>query len=96
MNATSGSDGMERLSRIEDKLDKLSEAVVRLARMEERMITLFNRMDKYDSALEKIVGRLDILEKNMAKGSVIGRLFDRAFWIVLGAGVAFIFKQVGQ
>ena len=38
----------ERLMRIEDKLDKLSNAVVTLARMEERMITLFKRMDHYD------------------------------------------------
>ena len=35
----------QRLSRIENKLDKLSEAVVQLARMEERLVTLFNRMN---------------------------------------------------
>jgi len=32
--------------RMEHKIDRLSEAVVQLARMEERMVTLFNRMDK--------------------------------------------------
>ena len=35
-----------RLDRIEEKLDKLSEAVVCLARMEERLITIFNRLEK--------------------------------------------------
>ena len=34
-----------RLDRIEEKLDRLSEAVVGLARMEERLITIFNRLD---------------------------------------------------
>jgi hypothetical protein len=34
-----------RFDRLEEKIDRLSEAVVSLARMEERMITLFNRMD---------------------------------------------------
>ena len=38
----------QRLERIEKKLDTLSDAVVSLARMEERMITLFKRMDNYD------------------------------------------------
>lgn len=38
-----------RLNRIEEKLDKVGEAVVSLARMEERMITLFNRMNTYDN-----------------------------------------------
>ena len=38
----------DRLTRIEDKLDKLSNAVVTLARMEERMITVFKRMDHID------------------------------------------------
>ena len=31
-----------RLDRIEEKLDKLSEAVVCLARMEERLVTIFS------------------------------------------------------
>ena len=31
----------ERLCRMEDKLDKLSEAVVEMARMEERLLKIF-------------------------------------------------------
>ena len=31
----------ERLGRMEDKLDKLSEAVVEIARVEERLLTIF-------------------------------------------------------
>ena len=38
-----------RLDRIEDKLDKLSEAVVCLARMEERLVTIFHRLDKIET-----------------------------------------------
>ena len=36
----------ERLSRMETKLDKLSEAVVEMARMEERLLTIFKRLEK--------------------------------------------------
>ena len=35
----------ERLSRVENKIDKLSEAIVEMARMEERVISAFKRMD---------------------------------------------------
>ena len=41
-------DQTTRLNRIEEKLDKVGEAIISLARMEERMITLFRRMDNYD------------------------------------------------
>ena len=40
-----------RLSRMEEKLDKLSEAVISMARIEERMISVFKRLDRVDEAL---------------------------------------------
>ena len=43
-----------RLDRIEDKLDKLSEAVVCLARMEERLVTIFHRLDKIETRVENV------------------------------------------
>ena len=43
----------EQLSRMETKIDKLSEAVVAMARMEERMITVFKRLDMCDDAWKK-------------------------------------------
>ena len=43
----------ERLSRMETKIDKLSEAVITMARMEERMITVFKRLDMIDDAWKK-------------------------------------------
>ena len=43
----------ERLSRMEDKLDKLSEAVVEMARMEERLLTVFKRLEHMDAAFKK-------------------------------------------
>ena len=43
----------ERLSRMEDKLDKLSEAVVEMASMEERLLTIFKRLEHMDAAFKK-------------------------------------------
>ena len=74
-----------RLSRIEDKLDKLAEAVVSLARMEERMVTIFNRLGKYEEGLEK---RIDEVEENNIKHGATLRFAERVFWVVITAAIS--------
>ena len=44
----------QRLSRMKTKLDKLSEAVVEMARMEERLLTIFKRLEHMDAAFKKV------------------------------------------
>lgn len=85
----------ERLSRIEDKLDKMSEAITLLARMEERMVTLFKRMDKYDENHSKLTDRISAVEKVTVQRGVIYQILDKLFWIVIGAAVAYIVKTSG-
>ena len=46
------SDG--QLSRMEDKLDKPSKAVVKIARMEEHLLTMFKRLGHMDAAFKKV------------------------------------------
>ena len=53
----------ERLSRMEDKLDKLSEAVVEMARMEEPLLTVFKHLEHMDAAFKKYDDRVDEIEK---------------------------------
>ena len=52
-----------RLSRMEEKLDKLSEAVISVARIEERMISVFKRLDRVDEGFNKSDKRMDELEQ---------------------------------
>ena len=52
-----------RLSRIEEKLDKLFEAVISMARIEERMISVFKRLDRVDEGFNKSDKRMDELEQ---------------------------------
>lgn len=86
----------DRLTRIETKLDQLAEAMIAMARMEEKMITLFKRMDKYDENQGKIDTRLQAVEKNNIQTNTFGYLVDKAVWIILGAAAAFLIKQFGQ
>lgn len=85
----------DRLTRIETKLDQLAEAMISMARMEEKMITLFKRMDKYDENQGRIDNRLQAVENATVKTSAFGYIADKAVWIILGAAATFIIKQLG-
>nr|SPS05546.1 conserved protein of unknown function [Candidatus Nitrotoga fabula]SPS06201.1 conserved protein of unknown function [Candidatus Nitrotoga fabula] len=78
-------DSNTRLDRIESKIDGLSEAVVNLARMEERMITLFKRMDSYDSRQNELNEKLVGIEKTLIGRGMFFQIVDKAAWIVIAA-----------
>ena len=80
-----------RLDRIEKKLDKMAEAIVSLARMEERMITLFSRMDRYEEQQENVEQRLTVVEKMSGSNGQALRFVERLFWIVVSGAVATAF-----
>ena len=73
-------DQTTRLNRIEEKLDKVGEAIISLARMEERMITLFRRMDSYDERQTNIEGRVTKVEVSHASGAWV----ERVVWLIVG------------
>lgn len=83
------------LARIESKLDRVENAIVSLARMEERMITLFNRVDGYDQDQRDVQRRVAELERLTLGRGVFFRWLDRGGVAVLGAAVAMAFKQWG-
>lgn len=83
----------ERLARIENKVDNLAEAMVLMARIEERMVTIFKRMDRYDEAQDRIDAKLSGLDKNSNRRSVIENILDRGFWIVVAGAVMWYFRK---
>lgn len=72
--------------RIEAKIDKMSDAIVSMARMEERMITLFKRMDNYDTAQTDITKRVGVVENKIASSAWM----ERFAWIIVGGAVAVV------
>lgn len=81
----------DRLDRIEEKLDKMSEAIICLARMEERMVTVFRRLDTFDDLCKKMDSRMDEYEKqSIARGQKIA-FAERVFWMVLTGAVGLVF-----
>lgn len=85
----------DRLTRIENKLDQLADAMITMARMEEKMITLFRRMDKYDENQGKIDSRLQNVERANVKTGAFGYMADKAFWLVLGVLLTFAVRKFG-
>ena len=85
-----------RLSRIEEKLDKLADAVVILARMEERMLTLFKRIEHYEDRQQKIEDRVSDIEKEDAGKNSIFRAVDKVSWLLIGAALSYVFHYLGK
>ena len=77
----------DRLDRIENKLDKLSEAIVSLARAEEKI----SQMEKFlHQQMEMLVDgqrRLEAVEKNVMSNATTINVINKLFWIVI-AGAA--------
>ena len=83
-----------RLERIEKKLDEMGEAIVALARMEERMVSLFKKMDAYDANQVRTNERIDRLEKVQGVNGQTLRFAERVFWIIISAAVGFMFFKM--
>jgi hypothetical protein len=80
--------------RMEGKLDRVSDAIVSLARMEERMVTLFNRMDQYDDRQTQMGDRVGLIYDrliDLEKSSLKVKAMERVMWIVGTAAVSSLF-----
>ena len=83
-----------RLERIENKLDQMSEAIVALARMEERVITMFRRLDSLDNEQSKHNRRIQLVENKVGANAQGLRFAERAFWVVATAAVGYLFMMI--
>lgn len=84
----------QRLERIEAKLDRVGEALVALARLDERMITLFKRMDTLDTQQDVQSKRISELESSVGTNGASLRFAERVWWIVASAGIAYFIASV--
>lgn len=73
--------------RVESKIDQLSEAVVALARVEERVIALFKRVDSYEQKQELLAEKIEDMDKTLAKKSLLLAIFEKATWIAASAAI---------
>ena len=86
----------KQIDKLGDKIDDLTKVVTVMARIEERMITLFKRMEAYEDRHDTLDGRLTGVEQNTTQRGVVDRVLEKGFWLVLGAGMAFLVKVFGE
>ena len=86
----------KQLDKLGDKIDELTKVVTVMARIEERMVTLFKRMETYEGRHETLDLRLAGVEQNTTQRGVIDRVLEKGFWVVVGGGIAFLVKVLGE
>ena len=87
----------EQLSRMETKIDKLSEAVVAMARMEERNIkSPFKRFDTGGDAWKKYDNCMNEIKRKALIGGQKIAFAERIFWMNLTGAIGLCFVYLRQ
>ncbi len=81
----------DRLHRVEAKIDKLQEAVISLARVEEQLVTVFNRQSSIESKVNGLDDKVDRLSESVIKG----KSAERIVWLVVAAAIGAAFRFLG-
>jgi len=77
-----------RLDRIEEKIDKLAETVISLARAEEKLIALEQDKNFIMDRMLKNEERIDAIEKKTDETAVTVTVINRLFWIAISVTAA--------
>ena len=80
-------DQTTRLNRIEEKLARVGEAIISLGRMEERMITLFKRMDTYDTQQLSLSDRVTKVEVAHATSNGSSTWVDKVVMVIIAGAI---------
>tara|TARA_B100000780_G_scaffold278031_1_gene250272 strand:- start:1411 stop:1710 length:300 start_codon:yes stop_codon:yes gene_type:complete len=79
-----------RLDRIESKLDSMSEAIISLARAEEKISTLMDIQKQQGAQILAVINRIERLDDMVRTNAQTVSVINKLFWIVLTATAATI------
>ena len=83
-----------RLDRIETKLDQLTDAMVMLARAEERLAGLKDDHDRSFERMNRLSRKLDDIEKQVQDNASTVRVINKLFWVAVIAIAGSIAAQL--
>lgn len=86
----------KQLDKLGDKIDDLTTVVTSMARIEERMVTLFKRMGSFEDRHDTLDIRIGEVEKTVTKTGVVDQVLEKGFWVVVGGGIAYAIKVFGE
>jgi len=76
-----------RLDRIEEKIDKMSDAIISLARAEEKIATMAEFGKQQGEQILALINRVDRIEILVRQNAHTVNIINKLFWIVI-AGAA--------
>lgn len=75
----------KRLDRIEEKIDKLSEAMVLIARTDEKLVAMEQKYGAQYERMNRFSSKLDDIERQVLLNAQVSRNISSLFWILVTA-----------
>lgn len=83
-----------RLDRIEEKLDKLADAMILMARAEEKLIALESKYASQYDRMNKFSEKLDRIEGTVNSNAQTVNTINKLFWIAIASAAAAIAANI--
>ena len=81
-------DVSNRLDKLESKIDRLADAVITIARIEERVTTVLKQNDRFIMRLDRLEDRVETVEQTAKLNKKDVSNGERVFWVVFSAVIA--------
>jgi len=75
----------QRLDRIEQKIDQMADAIIALARAEEKITTLTEFGKQQGEQILTLINRVDRLENMVRDNAGTVNIINKIFWVVIAA-----------
>lgn len=75
----------KRLDRIEEKIDKLSEAMVLIARTDEKLVAMEQKYGAQYERMNRFSTKLDDIERQVLLNAQVSHNISSLFWILVTA-----------
>ena len=85
-----------RLQRIEDKLDRMADAIVALARVEEKITDLELRRQEGHERLNRMSKKLDLVDSHVTSMRERMNVMTKIMWVVVTAVVAAVMTHLQE
>ena len=86
----------KRLDRIEEKIDVLSDALVTIARFEEKMDAYNKYRDDSWNRMNKFSEKLDCIERKVNENAHTVQVINKLFWAVILAAIGSVVAHFGM
>ena len=83
-----------RLERIEKKIDVMSDAMISLARAEEKLISFEKNNQHILNKIDRQEAKIDSLEKTITDNNRTIIIINRLFWLILTGAISFIVFKI--